>query len=61
MGLYKDADKTSQYALLRNHNYNITVTKVNDYGFSTKEEAIKAQPENRIEAQIVDDNPAITK
>ena len=61
VGLYKDADKTSQYALLRNHNYIITVTKVNDYGFSTKEEAIKAQPENRIEAQIVDDNPAITK
>lgn len=61
VGLYKDADKTSQYALLRNHNYNITVTKVNDYGFSTEEEAIKAQPENRIEAQIVDDNPAITK
>ena len=61
VGLYKNADKTSQYALLRNHNYTITVTKVNDYGFSTKEEAIKAQPENRIEAQIVDDNPAITK
>lgn len=61
VGLYKDANKTSQYALLRNHNYTITVTKVNDYGFSTKEEAIKAQPENRIEAQIVDDNPAITK
>lgn len=61
VGLYKNADKTSQYALLRNHNYTITVTKVNDYGFSTKEEAIKAQPENRIEAQIVDDNPVITK
>lgn len=61
VGLYMDADKTSQYALLRNHNYTITVIKVNDYGFSTKEEAIKAQPENRIEAQIVDDNPAITK
>lgn len=61
VGLYKNADKISQYALLRNHNYTITVTKVNDYGFSTKEEAIKAQPENRIEAQIVDDNPAITK
>lgn len=61
VGLYNNADKTSQYALLRNHNYTITVTKVNDYGFSTKDEAIKAQPENRIEAQIVDDNPAITK
>lgn len=62
VGLYKDAKtKKDQYALLRNHNYTITVTKVNDYGFSTKEEAIKAQPENRMEAQIVDDNPAITK
>lgn len=61
VGLYNKDDKSYQYALLRNHNYTITVTKVNDYGFSTKEEAIKAQPENRIEAQIVDDNPAITK
>ena len=61
VGLYKDANKTSQYALLRNHNYTITVTKVNDYGFKTLDEAIKAQPENRIEAEIVDDNPAITK
>lgn len=62
VGLYKDAKtKKDLFALLRNHNYTITVTKVNDYGFKTKEEAIKAQPENRIEAQIVDDNPAITK
>ena len=60
VGLYKDETKKTQYALLRNHHYTITVTKVNDYGFKTKEEAIKAQPENRIEAQIVDDNPAIT-
>lgn len=60
VGLYNNADKTSQYALLRNHNYTITVTKVNDYGFKTLAEAIKSDPENRIEAQIVDDNPAIT-
>ena len=60
VGLYKDANKTSQYALLRNHNYTITVTKVNDYGFKTLDEAIKAQPENRIEVEIKDDNPAIT-
>ena len=60
VGLY-NADKSSQYALLRNHNYTITVTKVNDYGFKTLNEAIKAKPENRIEAVIVDDNPAITK
>lgn len=61
VGLYNKNDKSSEYALLRNHNYTITVTKVNDYGFKTLDEAIKAQPENRIEAEIVDDNPAITK
>ena len=67
VGLYhnadnaNNADKSSQYALLRNHNYTITVTKVNDYGFKTLDEAIKAQPENRIEAEIKDDNPAITR
>lgn len=61
VGLYKDAKtKKDQYALLRNHNYTITVTKVNDYGFKTLDEAIKAKPENRIEAEIKDDNPAIT-
>ena len=60
VGLY-NKDKSSQYALLRNHNYTITVTKVNDYGFKTLDEAIKAQPENRIEVEIKDDNPAITK
>ena len=60
VALYKDENKKSEYALLRNHNYTITVTKVNDYGFSSLEEAINAQPENRIEAEIKDDNPAIT-
>lgn len=65
VGLYKDATtkdattKKDQYALLRNHNYTITVKKVNDYGFKTLKEAIKAQPENRIETEIKDDNPAI--
>lgn len=60
VGLY-NKDKSSQFALLRNHNYTITVTKVNDYGFKTLDEAIKAKPENRIEAEIKDDNPAITR
>lgn len=60
VGLYNKG-KSSQFALLRNHNYTITVTKVNDYGFKTLDEAIKAKPENRIEAEIVDDNPAITR
>lgn len=58
VGLY-NKDKSFEYALLRNHNYTITVTKVNDYGFKTLDEAIKAQPENRIETEIKDDNPAI--
>ena len=61
VGLYKDATtKKDQYALLRNHHYTITVTKVNDYGFKSLPEAIKAEPENRLEADVVDDNPAIT-
>ena len=60
VGLYKDADKTSQYALLRNHNYTITVTKVNDYGFEKLDDAVKSDPENRLEVNVVDDNPAIT-
>ena len=62
VGLYKDAKtKKDQYALLRNHNYTITVTKVNDYGFKTLDEAIKSDPENRLVADVVDDNPTITK
>ena len=60
VALYKK-NKDSEYDLLRNHNYTITVTKVNDYGFSTLDEAINSKPENRLEAEIIDDNPAITK
>lgn len=61
VALYKDANKTTQYALLRNHHYTIKVTKVNDYGFSTIEEAKKSQPENRLEVEVRDDNPEITR
>lgn len=61
VGLYNNSDKTSEFALLRNHNYTITVKQVNAPGFKTKEEAIKAEPENRLEAEVVDDNPTITK
>lgn len=60
VGLYKDAKtKKDQYALLRNHNYTITVTKVNDYGFEKQDDAVNSDPENRLEADVVDDNPAI--
>lgn len=61
VGLYKNAKtKKDQYALLRNHNYTITVTKVNDYGFEKLDDAVKSDPENRLEVNVVDDNPAIT-
>ncbi len=61
VALYKDNKKTTQYALLRNHHYTIKVTKVNDYGFSTIDEAKKSQPENRLEVEVRDDNPEITR
>lgn len=61
VALYKDTNKTTQYALLRNHHYTIKVTKVNDYGFSTLEEAKKSLPENRVEVEVRDDNPEITR
>lgn len=57
----KNAKKKIQYALLRNHHYTIKVTKVNDYGFSTLEEAKKSLPENRVEVEVRDDNPEITR
>ena len=61
VALYKDANKTTQYALLRNHHYTIKVIKVNDYGFSTIDEAKKSKPENRLEVVVRDDNPEITR
>ena len=61
VALYKDSKKTTQYALLRNHHYTIKVIKVNDYGFSTIDEAKKSQPENRLEVEVLDDNPEITR
>lgn len=62
VGLYKDpTTKKDQYALLRNHNYTITVKQVNAPGFKTLAEAIKSEPENRLVVDVVDDNPTITK
>lgn len=59
VALYKDDNKTAQYALVRNHNYIVTVTSVNDAGYATKDEALKAEPENRLKVTVVDDNPEI--
>lgn len=62
VALYKkNAKEKIQCALLRNHHYTIKVTKVNDYGFSTLEEAKKSLPENRVEVEVRDDNPEITR
>lgn len=59
VALYTDDTKTAQYALVRNHNYIVTVTSVNDAGYATEDEALKAEPENRLKVTVVDDNPEI--
>lgn len=60
VALYKkDTNKTEQYALVRNHNYKVKVISVNDPGYATEAEALKAQPENRLQVTVVDDNPEI--
>lgn len=59
VALYTDDTKTAQYALVRNHNYIVKVISVNDAGYATKEEALKADPENRLTVTVVDDNPEI--
>lgn len=57
---YKKNDgKTAQYALVRNHNYIVKVKSVNDAGYATEAEALKAEPENRLKVTVVDDNPEI--
>ena len=55
----KDDGKTAQYALVRNHNYIVKVKSVNDAGYATEAEALKAEPENRLKVTVVDDNPVI--
>lgn len=59
VALYKDDNKTAQYALVRNHNYIVKVKSVNDAGYATEAETLKADPENRLQVTVVDDNPEI--
>lgn len=59
VALYKYDGKTAQYALVRNHNYIVKVKSVNDAGYATEAEALKAEPENRLKVTVVDDNPEI--
>lgn len=59
VALYKNDSKTAQYAMVRNHNYIVNVTSVNGAGYATEAEALKADPENRLQVTVVDDNPEI--
>lgn len=45
--------------MVRNHNYIVKVKSVNDAGYATEAEALKAEPENRLKVTVVDDNPEI--
>ena len=55
----EETKKTEQYNLVRNHNYIVNVISVNDAGYATEDEALKAEPENRLKVTVVDDNPQI--
>lgn len=46
-------------ALLRNHHYQVKVTAVNHAGWATEDEAKNNLSENRLSAEVVDDNPPI--
>lgn len=59
VALYTDDTKTAQYDMVRNHNYIVKVISVNGAGYATEEEALKADPENRLTVTVVDDNPKI--
>lgn len=49
----------TQMDLLRNHHYQVKVTAVNHEGWATEDEAINNLSENRLSAEVVDDNPPI--
>lgn len=58
--LYKDAEKSNEELdLLRNHNYIVTINRVNEAGYSSEDEAVAGDAENRMTAIVVDDNPPI--
>ena len=50
---------STQMDLLRNHHYQVKVTAVNHEGWSKEQEAIDNPTENRLSAEVVDDNPPI--
>ncbi len=52
-------NKNTPMALLRNHHYQVKVTAVNHEGWATEDEAKNNLSENRLSAEVVDDNPPI--
>lgn len=50
---------STQMDLLRNHHYQVKVTAVNHEGWATEDEAKNNLSENRLSAEVVDDNPPI--
>lgn len=58
--MYKDQEKSNDVIdLLRNHNYIVTIKRVNDKGYSTPELAAANEAENRMSVTVIDDNPPI--
>ena len=49
----------TELQLLRNHNYIVTIKRVNEAGYSTEEGAVAGEAENRLTVNITDDNPPI--
>lgn len=49
----------TELPLLRNHNYIVTIKRVNEAGYSTEAGAVAGEAENRMTVDITDDNPPI--
>ena len=54
-------NKNTPMALLRNHHYQVKVTAVNHEGWATEDEAKNNLSENRLSAEVVDDNHPIVR
>lgn len=48
---------TTPYNIIRNHRYNITITKVNGRGYADMATAIASLPSNALRASFLDQNP----
>lgn len=46
--------------VLRNHHYKVSVKEVRSEGWPSVEEALKAEPDNRITVLVTDENESVT-